>query len=74
LNALYLYVIFLMQDIQGGSGISLNSLVDRIRGRLAGEVLAALDGRQFDFPDYGLPCFSVSQVRTYEVAESFLFH
>ncbi|WP_190323105.1 PD-(D/E)XK motif protein [Candidatus Tokpelaia sp.] len=74
LNALYLYVIFLMQDIQGGSVISLNSLVDRIRSRLAGEVLAIPDGRLFDIPDYGLPCFGVSQVKTCEVAESFLFH
>jgi len=76
LSALYLHVVFLMQDIQCNSGISLNALVHRIREKLAGEVLATLDGRLFDFgyidiPDYDLPCFSVSQVKNYEVAEGF---
>jgi hypothetical protein len=65
-----------MQDIQCNSGISLNALVHRIREKLVGEVLATLDGRLFDFgyidiPDYDLPCFSVSQVKNYEVAEGF---
>jgi hypothetical protein len=76
LNALYLHVVFLMQDIQCSSGISLNTLASRIQGKLTGDALATFDSRLFEFgyidiPDYDRPCFSVSQVRTYEVTEGF---
>lgn len=76
LNALYLHVVFLMQDIQCKNGISLNTLVDRIQGKLSGDALTAFEGRLFEFgyidiPDYDRPCFSISQVKTYEVTEGF---
>jgi hypothetical protein len=76
LSSLYMHVVFLMQDIQCRSGLSLNGLVNRIREKLLGDVLSAFDGRLSDFgyidiPEYDWPCFAVSQTRTYGIMDSF---
>jgi hypothetical protein len=77
LNALYLHVVFLMQDFDCKIGLSLNSLIHRIREKLAnGNMLATLDNRLLEFgyidiPEYEQPCFSISQTRTYDITEDF---
>ena len=76
LNHLYLHVIFLVQDFDCTTGLSLNQLVQRIRCKFTGEVLATLDSCLFesgyiDIPDYDRPCFSISQTKTYEILNGF---
>lgn len=76
LNHLYMHVVFLVQDFDCNTGLSLNQLIQRIRAKLTGEVLVTFDSRLFEFgyidiPDYDRPCFSVSQARTYEVLDGF---
>ena len=76
LDHLYLHIIFLIQDFDCATGISLNSLVRQIRDKLTGELLTIFDNRLFasgyiDIPEYDRPNFSISQARTYEVLENF---
>lgn len=76
LDHLYLHIIFLIQDYDCATGISLNQLVQRIRSKLIGEFLTTFDGRlfecgYFDIPEYDRPFFSILQTRTYEVLENF---
>lgn len=77
LNFLYLHVVFLMQDFDCKTGLSLNALIHRIREKLAdGNVLATLDSRLLEFgyidiSEYEQPCFSISQTRTYEITGDF---
>jgi hypothetical protein len=54
LTLLYLHIILLVQDFDCTTGFSLNQLVQRVRGKFTGEVLAALDSRLFDF---GYPAY-----------------
>lgn len=76
LNSLYLHVVFLMKDISENNGISLNSIVNKIRCKLSEEVLSIFEDRLFDFGyidvfDYDRPWFSVTQTRTYGVIDGF---
>lgn len=76
LDHLYLHIIFLVIDRECCTGISLNQLVARIRGKLTGGQVEVFDkclfeSRYIDIPDYDSPYFSVSQVRTYKIDDNF---
>ncbi len=77
LNSLYLYIVFLMQDLDCKTGLSLNSLIHKIRVKLTdSNRLETLDSRllkfgYIDIQEYDQPCFSISHISIYEVTENF---
>ncbi len=77
LETLHLHVIFLAVDMDCRSGISLNDYVIRLKEKIAdSDLIATFEERlaevgYIDIPDYDFPCFSVAQIRTYEVREGF---
>lgn len=77
LITLHLRVIFLAQDADCNRGASLNTLVRELRDKIqAHDLVQFFDQRlseigYIDIPEYGYPCFSVMQNRTYHVREGF---
>ena len=77
LDHLYLNVFLLSRDADCTTGTSLNDIVRQMRERFAeGNLQDTFEERlmesgYIDIPEYDLPCFSVSQIRTYLVGEEF---
>lgn len=77
LKTLHLRVVFLAQDADCGIGTSLNDLVRQLREKISdNDLIATFDSRllevgYIDIPEYDFPCFSVAQIRTYEIRDGF---
>lgn len=77
LETLHLRVIFLAVDRDCNSGLSLNDCILRLKEKIADNDLILIFEERlaevgyFDIPEYDFPCFSVVQIRTYEVREGF---
>lgn len=77
LEDLYLRVIFLAQDTECRTGLSLNSIVRNLKCKLIdNDLISTFDGRlldvgYIDIPEYDFPCFSVVSIRTYKVRDDF---
>lgn len=77
LKTLHLRVVFLAQDADCGRGTSLNDLIRQLREKIPdNDLIATFDSRllevgYIDIPEYDFPCFSVSQIRTYEIRDGF---
>lgn len=77
LDRLYLQVYFLAEYHDKSYGISLNSIVERVREKISEEDISDIfDSRlnetgYIELPDNDSPCFSVIQEKTFEVKEGF---
>ncbi|MCA9018006.1 MAG: PD-(D/E)XK motif protein, partial [Planctomycetaceae bacterium] len=77
LGRLYLNVFLLSRDADCTTGISLNDLVRQMRERFEEKSLKdafeerLMESGYIDIPEYDLPCFAVSEIRTYLVGENF---
>ncbi len=73
LEHLFLNVFFLSRDSDCTTGMSLNNTVRQVRERFADNNLQyifekrLMESGYIDIPEYDLPCFLVSEVRTYLV-------
>ena len=74
---LYLGVFLLFRDSSCSTGVSLNSMVSQIRKKLKDTNLEdtfeeSLEASSYiDIPEYDVPCFSVSEIRTYLIKQGF---
>lgn len=77
LETLHLHVIFLSVDMDCRTGVSLNDYISQMKEKIAdSDLISTFEDRlaevgYIDIPDYDFPCFSVVQIRTYEVREGF---
>jgi len=77
LETLHMRVVFLAQDTDCRMGLSLNDLIRQLREKIRdNDLISTFDSRLFevgyiDIPEYDFPCFSVTQIRTYEIREGF---
>ena len=77
LETLHMRVVFLAQDADCRMGLSLNGLIRQLREKiLDNDLISTFDSRLFevgyiDIPEYDFPCFSVAQIRTYEIRDGF---
>ena len=77
LEYLYLSVFLLFRDSSCSAGVSLNSMVSRVRKRFKDTNLEdtfeeSLEASSYiDIPEYDVPCFSVSEIRTYFIQRDF---
>lgn len=77
LEHLYLNVFLLSRDADCTTGMSLNNMVRQMRERFTKENLQnafeerLMESDYIDISEYDLPCFSVSEIRTYLVGEEF---
>lgn len=77
LETLHLRIVFLAQDTDCRTGLSLNGLIRQLREKiLDNDLISTFDSRLFevgyiDIPEYDFPCFSVAQIRTYEIRDGF---
>lgn len=77
LEYLYLSVFLLFRDSSCSTGVSLNSMVSQVRKKLKDTNLEdtfeeSLEASSYiDIPEYDVPCFSVSEIRTYVIKQDF---
>lgn len=77
LQTLHMRVVFLAQDTDCRMGLSLNGLIRQLREKIRdNDLISTFDSRLFevgyiDIPEYDFPCFSIAQIRTYEIRNGF---
>lgn len=77
LEHLFLNVFLLSRDSDCTTGVSLNDIVRQVREKFAENNLQdvfekrLMESGYIDIPEYDLPCFSVSEIRTYLVEREF---
>lgn len=77
LDMLHLRIVFLAVDADCKAGLSLNDLIVRLKEKIKDSDLDHVFEERLaevgyvDIPEYDLPCFSVTQTRTYDVRNGF---